>query len=186
VDFSEARDLFVNIFQISERTENHGPRVNFRKTEGLLCKICKTGPRVDFGKTEGLLCKMPGDFWSGIIFQRINPWPGSTSLWTGQVCSVHRGPSPAWTEGTVARSPELGLQPLRCAIARRWGRNMERGATGTRLRSHWSLGGAVEAGRWWCRMGRRRCSVRRRLERGEKRREARRGAVNSRGGARLL
>jgi hypothetical protein len=62
VDFSEARDLFVNIFRILNQLQNHGPQVNFRKTEGLLCKICKTGPWVDFGKTEGLLCKMAGNF----------------------------------------------------------------------------------------------------------------------------
>jgi hypothetical protein len=40
VDFSEARGLFVNIFQIL------GPN----------CKIL--GLRVDFGKTEGPKCKM--------------------------------------------------------------------------------------------------------------------------------
>jgi hypothetical protein len=87
VDFSEARDLFVNIFQIPDLTKKHGPQVNFgktegllckiyktgprvdfRKTEGLLCKICKTGPRVDFRKTEGLLCKMAGKFGWDLFF----------------------------------------------------------------------------------------------------------------------
>jgi hypothetical protein len=41
---------------------------------GLKFKICKTGPRVDFRKTEGLLCKMAGNFGRDLIFQRINPW----------------------------------------------------------------------------------------------------------------
>jgi hypothetical protein len=46
-------------------------RVNFRKTEGPKCKICKTGPLVDFKETQGLLCKMVGNFDWGFIFQRI-------------------------------------------------------------------------------------------------------------------
>jgi hypothetical protein len=42
VDFSKARDLFVNIFQILDRTEkNHGPWVNFGKPEGSECIIGK-------------------------------------------------------------------------------------------------------------------------------------------------
>jgi hypothetical protein len=126
-------------------------RVNFGKIEGLLCKICKTGPQVDFGKTEGLLCKMAGEFRPGIIFQRINSWTGSTSLWTGRACSVHRGPTAAWTEGgrgTAARSPELSLRPLQCVKARWRGRKRERGARGARLRPHRSSGGAVTTGRW--------------------------------------
>jgi hypothetical protein len=122
---------------------------------------CKNhGPRVNFRKTEGLLCKMSGNFRPGIIFQLINPWTGSTSPWTGRVCSVYRGPMSARTEGTAVRSPELGLRPLRCAKTRRPGRKMERGARGTRLGSHRSSGDAVEAGRRWCRMGRRRRSMR--------------------------
>jgi hypothetical protein len=42
---------------------------------------------------------MAGEFRPGIIFQRINSGTGSTSLWTGQACSVHRGPTVARTEG---------------------------------------------------------------------------------------
>jgi hypothetical protein len=53
----------------------------------------------------------------------------------------------AQTKGTVARSPKLGLRPLRCTEAHRRGRNRERGTRGTRLGSHWSSGGTVEAGR---------------------------------------
>jgi hypothetical protein len=58
VDFSEARDLFVNIFQIL------GPN----------CKIL--GLRVDFGKAEGPKYKMAGNFSWGFIFQRISRGPG--------------------------------------------------------------------------------------------------------------
>jgi hypothetical protein len=39
VYFSEARDLFVNIFQTE--LKNHGPRVNFGKPDGSECKIGK-------------------------------------------------------------------------------------------------------------------------------------------------
>jgi hypothetical protein len=95
------------------------------------------------------------------------------------VCSVHRGPTLVRTEGTTARSPELGLRPLRCTNAHRRGRKMERGARGTRLGSHRSSGDDEEAGRQQCRRGRRRRSVRGRLECGEKRGEAGRGAVSS-------
>jgi hypothetical protein len=95
------------------------------------------------------------------------------------VCSVHRGPTLVRTEGTTVRSPELGLRPLWCTNAHRRGHKMERGARGTRLGSHRSSGGDEEAGRRQCRRGRRRRSVRGRLECGEKRREAGRGAVSS-------
>jgi hypothetical protein len=131
---------------------------------GLSAKSAKSGPRVDFTKVQGPLCKIS----ERIIFQWLIPCTGSMSPWTGRVCSVHRGPTPAQTEGTTARSLELGLRPLRCAKAHRRGRKTERGATGTRLGSHRSSGGAVEAGRRWCRTGRQRRSVRGRLERGEK------------------
>jgi hypothetical protein len=60
VDFSEARDLFVNIFQIL------GPYCKItdcgfisEKQGGLSAKSAKTGPRVDFKETQGLLCKIP-------------------------------------------------------------------------------------------------------------------------------
>jgi hypothetical protein len=86
----------------------------------------------------------------------------------------------------VARSPELGLWPLWCAKARRRGHKTERGARGTRLGSHQSLGGAEEAGRRQCRTGRRRRSVRGLLRRGEKEIGAGRGAVKLREDARLL
>jgi hypothetical protein len=99
------------------------------------------------------------------------------SPWTGRVCSVYRGPTPARTEGTAARSPELGLWPLRCTEARRQGRNRERETWGTWLTPHRGSGGAEEAGRRRCRMGSRRRSVRGLLRRGEREIGAGRGAV---------
>jgi hypothetical protein len=154
-----------------------GPFSKYFSNFGPNCK--NRGPRDNFGKTVGLLWKMSGNFRPGIIFQRINPW-------TGRVCSVHSGPTPARTEGTTACSPELGLRLLRCAKARRRGRKMERGARGTRLGSHRSLGGTVEAGRWWCRTGRPRRSVRGLLRRGEREIGAGRGVVKLGEGAHLL
>jgi hypothetical protein len=53
VDFSEARDLFVNIFRILDRT---GKIVDCGLIlENLRClseKSAKSGPRVDFTKVE--------------------------------------------------------------------------------------------------------------------------------------
>jgi hypothetical protein len=83
----------------------------------------------------------------------VNPVHRVHARWTGAGRAVHRGPTMARAEGMVARSPELGLRLLRCAKARRRGRIMEREARGTRLGSHRSSGGAVEAGRRWCRIG---------------------------------
>jgi hypothetical protein len=69
VDFSEARDLFVNIFQIL------GPNCKItddglisEKQRGLSAKSAKTGPHVDFKETQELLCKMAGNFGWGFIF----------------------------------------------------------------------------------------------------------------------
>jgi hypothetical protein len=72
--------------------------------------------------------------------QRINSW-------TGRVCSVHRGPTPAQTEGTAVRSPEpggggakrrgergelgSGLTGARAALGRPSDGGAERGGGGT-------------------------------------------------------
>jgi hypothetical protein len=85
VDFSEARDLFVNIFQIL--------RPN--------CKIL--GLRVDFGKAEGPKCKMSEIPEIMNYFQQINSWTGSTHGEPGRARAVHRGPAAARTEGAGAR-----------------------------------------------------------------------------------
>jgi hypothetical protein len=100
VDFSEARDLFVIIFQILRpNCKTTDCRLILEKQRGLSAKSAKTGPRV---ATQGLLCKMAGNFGWGFIFQRIKSWTGSTHPWTGQARSVHRGPMAARTEGAGA------------------------------------------------------------------------------------
>jgi hypothetical protein len=59
VDFSEARDLFVNIFQISDRTEKFVDRGLISENQrGLSAKSAKSGPRADFTKVQGPLCKI--------------------------------------------------------------------------------------------------------------------------------
>jgi hypothetical protein len=92
--------------------------------------------------------------------------------WTD--AGADRGHGGALTKAWPSAAPVRQSSPV--------GAQNGEGARGTRLGSHRSSSGAVEAGRRWCRTGRRRHSVRGRLERGEKRREAGRGAVNSGGG----
>jgi hypothetical protein len=56
VDFSEARDLFVNIFRISDRTRKIVDRgLILENPRGLSAKF---GLRVDFTKVQGPLCKI--------------------------------------------------------------------------------------------------------------------------------
>jgi hypothetical protein len=87
-------------------------------------------------------------------FPTVNPVQRVHAWWTGAGRAVHRGPTVVWTEGTAARSTELGLRPLGCMEPRRRGRNRERETWGTRLGPHRGSGGAEEAGRRWCRTGR--------------------------------
>jgi hypothetical protein len=169
VGFSEARDLFVNIFQISGRTAKIPDRgLILENPEGLSAKSAKSGPRVDFPKVQGPLYKIYEISGITNYFLTDNSWTGSTSPWTGRARSVHRGPTPAQTTGMAASSPELGLRSLRCAKARRWGRKTEREARGARLGPHQGSSGVEEGGRRRCRVGRRRRSVREWLRWGEK------------------
>jgi hypothetical protein len=66
VDFSDGRELFVNIFQIT------GPN----------CKIMDCG--LIFGKTEGPKCKMPEFRIFRNYFPKGNPWTvsGAGPRWT--------------------------------------------------------------------------------------------------------
>ena len=153
---------------------------------GLSAKSAKSGPRVHFTKVQGPLCKISEITRITNYFPTVNPVHQVHARWTGAGRAVHRGPTVARTEGTAARSPELGLRPLRCAKAHRRGCKMEREVRGTQLGSHRSSGGAVEAGRRWCRMGRRRRLVRGLLRRGEREIGAGRGAVKLWEGARHL
>jgi hypothetical protein len=59
VDFSEARDLFVNIFQFlgpNCKITDHG--LISEKQRGLSAKSAKIGPQVEFKETQRLLCKI--------------------------------------------------------------------------------------------------------------------------------
>jgi hypothetical protein len=69
VDFSEARDLFVNIFRISDRTENFVDRgLILENPRGLTVILAKSRPRVDFTKVRGPLCKNVREFSAGNYF----------------------------------------------------------------------------------------------------------------------
>ena len=59
VDFSEAEDLFVNIFRILGRTAKI-PDCGLisEKPESLSAKLAKSGPRVNFPKVQGPHCKI--------------------------------------------------------------------------------------------------------------------------------
>jgi hypothetical protein len=59
VDFSQARDLFVNIFRISDLTAKIVDRgLILENPRGLSAKSTKSRPRVDFTKVQGPLCKI--------------------------------------------------------------------------------------------------------------------------------
>jgi hypothetical protein len=153
---------------------------------GLSAKSAKSRLRVDFTKVQGPLCKISEIIRITNYFPTVNPMHRVHARWTGAGRAVHHGPTVARTEGTAARSSELGLRPLRCAKAYWRGRKMERGARGTRLGSHRSSGGAVEAERRRCRTGKRRRLVRGLLRRREREIGAVRGAVTLGAGARFL
>jgi hypothetical protein len=187
VDFSEARDLFVNIFRILDLTAKNMDRgLILENMRGLSAKSAKFGPRVDFTKVQGRLCKISKIIRITNYFPTVNPVHRVHARWTGAGRAVHHGPTVAQTEGTAARSPELGLRPLQCAKARRRGCKRGRGARGARLGPHWSSGGTVATGRWRCRTGRRWRSVRGLLRHGDREKGAGRGAVELGEGARLL
>jgi hypothetical protein len=153
---------------------------------GLSAKSAKSGPQVDFTKVQGPLCKISEIIRITNYFPTVNPVHRVHARWTRAGRAVHRGPTMARTEGTVARSPELGLRPLWCTKDHRRGRKMERGVRGTRLGSHQSSGGAVEVGRRRCQTGKRWRSVRGLLRRGEREIGAVSGVVTLGEGARLL
>jgi hypothetical protein len=156
------------------------------KLRGLSAKSAKYGPRVDFTRVQGPLCKISKIIRITNYFPTVNPVHRVHARWTGAGRAVHRGPTVAWTDGTVARSLELGLRPLWCAKACRWGHKRERGTRGARLGPHQGSGGVEEEGRRRCRTGRRWRSVRRLLRRGEGEIGAGRGAVTLGEGACLL
>jgi hypothetical protein len=92
VDFSEARDLFVIIFQI--------PRSDYKFLD---CRLI-------LEKNEGPKCKMSKIGFSGNYFPKGNMWTKSTSPWTPS------GAGPRWTTVTVsekARRRTAGTAPPR-------------------------------------------------------------------------
>jgi hypothetical protein len=96
VDFSEARDLFVNIFQILGRTAKIPDRgLISENPEGLSAKSAKSGPRVDFPKVQGPLCKI----------SEITNYFLTDNSWTGRASSVHRPPA-----ALVRQSSPAGTQ----------------------------------------------------------------------------
>jgi hypothetical protein len=77
VDFSEARDLFVNILRISGRNAKIPDRgLISEKPEGLSAKSAKSGPRVDFPKVQGPLCKISEISGITNYFLTDNSWTG--------------------------------------------------------------------------------------------------------------
>jgi hypothetical protein len=123
------------------------------KPKGLSAKSAKSRPRVDFPKVQGPLCKISKISKVMNYFLTDNLWTGSTSPWTGRARSVHRGPTPARTTGTAARSAKLSLWLLQCAEAHRRGRKREREAPGARLGPHRDSSGVEEDGRRRGRLG---------------------------------
>jgi hypothetical protein len=93
VDFFEASELFVNIFQ------NLGPN----------CKFLDCGLILE---NRGASLQNGGEFRPGFIFQRINLWTGSMPPCTGRARSIHRGPTAARIEGGAGRGGALiGARP---------------------------------------------------------------------------
>jgi hypothetical protein len=118
------------------------------KPRGLSAKSARSGPRVDFTRVQGPLCKISKITRITNYFPTVNPVHRIHARWTGAGRAVHRGPTVAQTDGTAVRSPELSLRPLRCTKAHRRGRKRERGARGARLEPHRSLSGGVATERW--------------------------------------
>jgi hypothetical protein len=161
-------------------------RLISEKLRGLSAKSARSGPRVDFTRVQGPLCKISEITQITNYFPTVNPVHRVHARWTGAGRAVHHGSTVARTEGTAACSLELGLRQLQCAKAHRRGRKRGRGARGARLGPHRSSGGAVATGQRWCRTGRRWRSVRGLFRCGEREKGAGRGAVKLGEGARLL
>jgi hypothetical protein len=140
-------------------------------------------------ENRGVSLQNGGEFRPEFIFQRINPWTGSMHLWIGQARSVHHGPTTAQTEGGVGRGGALtGARPpatpmLQSSPA---GAQQREECTGSSGRASLGLGRRRGGRATTVKAQRRRCLVRGLLRRGERGKEAGRGAVKLGGGARLL
>jgi hypothetical protein len=118
---------------------------------GLSAKSAKTGPRVDFKETHGLLCKIPGNIDSTNYFPMVKV-----------VDRVHTSVNREQSRPTVdhGHRPGQRVSERGGAFTGVWppaapvhqsspagGGNRERRARRARLGPHWSSGGGVEAGR---------------------------------------
>jgi hypothetical protein len=177
VDFSEARDLFVNIFRILDRT---GKIVDLglilENPRGLSAKSAKSGPRVDFQKSRDLFAIFLKYPRITNCFLTDNSWTGSTSPWTD--ASADNG------HGSVLTGAHPPAAPMRQSSPA--GAQNGEGGTGSSSRASLGLerrrGGRATTGKaQWCRR-----LVRVRLELGQREMRARKGAVKLGEVARLL
>jgi hypothetical protein len=147
-DFSEAMDLFVNIFS------NFGPNCKIadrglisEKQRDLSAKSAKLDRRLILEKQRGFFTKCRG-ISAGIYFstdKAVDRVHASVDrLGVLGPPSTDGGVDRGGGHGAAARSPELGLRPLRCTKAHRRGRNRERSARGARLGPHRGSGGVEE------------------------------------------
>jgi hypothetical protein len=147
VDFSKARDLFVNIFRISNRTEkfvDHG--LILKNLRALSVKSAKSVPRVDCTKVQGPLCKNAGEFSAGNYFptdkSMDRPWTDTgadkghggalTGAWPPAAPVCLSSPTGAQngeggTGSSAQASPELGR---RCGSQATVVQNREEAALG--------------------------------------------------------
>ncbi len=171
MDFSEARDLFVNIFRISDRTEKFADRgLILENPRGLSAKSAKSGLWVDFSKVQGPLCKNVREFSAGNYFPPDKFVDRSGVL------------GPPWTDAgaDIGHGGVLtGARPLAATVRRSSpaGPQNGEGTTGSSSRASPGLerrrGRRATAGKArWCRR-----SVRERLELEEREMRAGRGAV---------
>jgi hypothetical protein len=86
-------------------------RLISKKLRGLSEKSARSGPRVDFTRVQGPLCKIFGITRITNYFRTVNPVHRVHARWAGAHQAVHRGPTVAQTDGTAVRSPEMASGP---------------------------------------------------------------------------
>jgi hypothetical protein len=136
---------------------------------GPNCKFLDCG--LIFGKAEGPKCKMPEIRISRNYFPKGNPWTTGAPVHHGLASIADR-----------RSSSELGLRALRSRGSPEVDEELARVRSRASPEVEERRGGRATA----VPNQRQRRSMRAMLKRGEKRREAGRGAVKPRGGARLL
>jgi hypothetical protein len=111
VDFSEARDLFVNIFRILDLTAkivDHG--LISERSRGLSANSAKSLPRVDFTKVQGLFAKFSNNS------ARVSPELGRRC--GGRATMVQNGEAVALGERAAQAGREGNRSGERCSEAR--------------------------------------------------------------------